>query len=206
MTSHTQSTELDRGAAVFLDRDGTITQLNGYLTSPEQVLLLPEAAASIRKLRECGFQCVLVTNQSAVGRGLISADQLQEIHQELQRQLAVEGAELDAIYSCHLVPSAEDETIVEHPDRKPGPEMLFRAAQDLKLNLAASWIIGDRLSDVLAGVNAGCRSIRVRTGHRYVCPIRSIGCDYVSKYSIKEAAEFILAESTIQSNFHPQHR
>jgi len=194
-------TELDYGAAVFLDRDGTIIRLNGYLTSPEQVCLLPDAAASIRKLRERGFQCVLVTNQSAVGRGLISADQLEEIHQELQRQLAVEGAKMDAIYSCHEVPIADDETVVEHPDRKPGPGMLLRAAQDLKLNLAASWMIGDRLSDVLAGVNAGCRSIRVRTGYRYMCPIRSIDYEYVSKYSIKEAVEFILAESGIQREF-----
>lgn len=206
MMSHRPRTELDRGAAVFLDRDGTITQLNVYLTLPEQFKLLPDAAASIRKLRECGFHCVLVTNQSAVGRGLISADQLEEIHQELQRQLAVEGTELDAIYSCHEVPFADDETIIENPDRKPGPGMLQRAAQDLKLKLTASWMIGDRLSDVLAGVNAGCRSIRVRSGHRYVCPIRSIGCDYVSKYSIKEAAEFILAESAIQREFQRQHR
>ncbi len=206
MTSHKQSTELDRGSAVFLDRDGTITRLNGYLTSPEQIRLLPDAAASIRELKECGFQCVLVTNQSAVGRGLISADQLEEIHQELQRQLAVEGTEFDAIYSCHEVPVADDETVVEYPDRKPGPGMLLRAAQDLKLNLASSWMIGDRLSDVLAGVNAGCRSIRVRSGHRYVCPIRSIGCDYVSKYAIKEAAEFILAESEIQRESQRQHR
>jgi len=204
--SQTQSTELDRGAAVFLDRDGTITRLDGYLTSPEQICLLPHTAASIRKLRECGFQCVLVTNQSAVGRGMISAHQLEEIHQELQRQLCIEGAELDAIYSRHEVPFTDDETVVEYPDRKPGPGMLLRAAQDLNLNLTASWMIGDRLSDVLAGVNAGCRSIRVRSGHRYVCPIRSIGRDYVSKYSIKEAAEFILAESEIQREFQRQLR
>lgn len=180
--------------AVFLDRDGTITRLDGYLTSPNQVRLLPDVAASLAKLKHAGFLCILVTNQSAVGRGMIKPNELDAIHAELYRLLAATGAQLDAIYSCHECPTVDDETIVEHPDRKPGPGMLLRAASELNVVLSSSWMIGDRLADVLAGVNAGCRSIRVRTGHRYTCPIRSIDCEYVCKYSIKEAVEFILAE------------
>jgi D-glycero-D-manno-heptose 1,7-bisphosphate phosphatase len=181
--------------AVFLDRDGTITIYDGYVTSPSQLRLLPDVAASLVKLKQAGFLCILITNQSAVGRGMITVDELDAIHAELNRLLAAAGTQLDAIYSCLECPSLDDETIAEHPDRKPGPGMLLRAASDMGIDLAQSWMIGDRLSDVLAGVNAGCRSIRVRTGHRYTCPIRSIDGEYVCKYSIKEAAEFILAET-----------
>ncbi len=195
MISGTSDLQSTLKPAVFLDRDGTITRLDGYLISPNQVRLLPDAAASLAKLKQTGFLCILVTNQSAVGRGMITTDELDTIHAELNRLLAAAGAQLDAIYSCHECPSLDDETIVEQPDRKPGPGMLLRAARDLGVDLSQSWMIGDRLSDVLAGVNAGCRSIRVRTGHRYTCPIRSIDCEYACKYSIKEAAEFILAET-----------
>lgn len=194
MTSDTSNLSHSLKTAVFLDRDGTINRLDGYLTSPCQVQLLPDAAASLAKLKQAGFLCILVTNQSAVGRGMITTDVLDVIHAELQRLLATDGVQLDAIYSCHECPSQDDETIVEHPDRKPGPGMLLRAANELNIDLAGSWMIGDRLSDVLAGVNAGCKSVRVRTGYRYTCPIRSIGHEYVCKYSIKEAVEFILAE------------
>lgn len=195
MTSETLDLPSPLKPAVFLDRDGTVTEFDGYLTSPSQLRLLPDAAASLANLKQAGFLCILVTNQSAVGRGMITVDELDAIHAELNRLLATAGAQLDAIYSCHECPSLDDETIVEHPDRKPGPGMLLRAASDLSVDLSQSWMIGDRLSDVLAGVNAGCRSIRVRTGHRYTCPIRSIDGEYVCKYSIKEAAEFILAET-----------
>lgn len=199
MTSETTDLPSTLKPAVFLDRDGTITRLDGYLTSPSQLRLLPDAAASLAKLKQAGFLCILITNQSAVGRGMITVDEMDAIHVELNRVLAAAGGQLDAIYSCHERPSLDDETIVEYPDRKPGPGMLLRAASDMGVDLSQSWMIGDRLSDVLAGVNAGCRSIRVRTGHRYTCPIRSIGCEYVCKYSIKEATEFILAETRIKN-------
>ncbi len=199
MTSEPSDLPSTLKPAVFLDRDGTITRLDGYLTSPNQLRLLPDVAASLAKFKQAGFLCILITNQSAVGRGMITVDELDAIHAELNRVLAAGSTQLDAVYSCHECPSLDDETIVEHPDRKPGPGMLLRAARDMGVDLSRSWMIGDRLSDVLAGVNAGCRSIRVRTGHRYTCPIRSIDCEYVCKYSIKEAAEFILAERRIEN-------
>ena len=83
----------------------------------------------------------------------------------MNRQLAAEGATLDAIYYCPEAPAGDDRTVIEHGDRKPGPGMLLRAAEDLGLDLGASWMVGDMISDVLAGINAGCRgSILVRTG------------------------------------------
>jgi D,D-heptose 1,7-bisphosphate phosphatase len=150
--------------AVFLDRDGTLIEHVHYLSDPGRVRLLPGAAEAIRKLRRAGFACVLITNQSAVGRGMITEARLQEIHAEMDRQLAEQGAALDAIYYCTDVPSGDGRTVVENDNRKPGPGMLRRAAAELGLDLSASWMVGDLISDVLAGLNAGCRSFLVRSG------------------------------------------
>jgi D-glycero-D-manno-heptose 1,7-bisphosphate phosphatase len=157
--------------AVFLDRDGTIIEERSYITRPDQVQLLPGAAMAIFTLRQAGYLCVVVTNQSAVGKGMITLAQLGHIHVEMLRQLREARTELDGTYFCPFSPTATDQTLTdqtlsEHPDRKPAPGMLLKAADELSLDLRASWMVGDRLSDVLAGRNAGCReSILVRTGY-----------------------------------------
>ena len=92
---------------------------------------------------------------------MITEERLHEIHSELNRLLAEQGAALDAIYYCPDAPRGDDRTVIESHDRKPGPGMLLRAAADLGLELASSWMVGDLISDVLAGLNAGCRSILV---------------------------------------------
>jgi mannose-1-phosphate guanylyltransferase len=145
--------------AVFLDRDGTLIEHVSYLCDPALVRLLPGAAEALKKLRRAGFAVVLVTNQSAIGRGMLTKNRLDQIHTEMRRQLAACGATIDGIYYCPVAPVADDRSLVEHPDRKPGPGMLLRAAYDLQLDLAASWMVGDLISDVWAGLNAGCRSI-----------------------------------------------
>ena len=130
-----------------------------YLCDPALVRLLPGAAEALKKLRRAGFVVVLVTNQSAIGRGMLTENRLEQIHTEMRRQLAASGATIDGIYYCPVAPGSDDRSLVEHPDRKPGPGMLLRAAADLQLDLAASWMVGDLISDVWAGLNAGCRSI-----------------------------------------------
>jgi histidinol-phosphate phosphatase family protein len=151
--------------AVFLDRDGTLIEHVHYLRDPSEVRLLPGAARALRGLSRAGFSCVLVTNQSAVGRGMMTPGDLDRVHGELARQLEAEGVRLDAIESCPAVPAGPDRTVVEQFDRKPGPGMLVRAAGRLGLDLNESWMVGDAISDVLAGINAGCRgNILVRTG------------------------------------------
>jgi D,D-heptose 1,7-bisphosphate phosphatase len=151
--------------AVFLDRDGTIIEQVHYLSDPAQVRLLPATAEALRRLHSAGFACVVVTNQSAIGRGMITEEQLDRIHDEMNRQLAAEGTAVDAIYFCPEAPAGDDRSVVEHGDRKPGPGMLIRAAGELDLDLGASWMVGDMISDILAGINARCRgSILVRTG------------------------------------------
>jgi D,D-heptose 1,7-bisphosphate phosphatase len=150
--------------AVFLDRDGTLIEHVSYLSDPALVRLLPGAAEALKQLCRAGFALILVTNQSAIGRGMLTEDRLDQIHTELNRQLAASGVAIDGIYYCPAAPSGDDRTAVENPDRKPGPGMLLRAAADLKLDLSASWMVGDLISDVLAGLNAGCRSILVESG------------------------------------------
>lgn len=185
--------------AVFLDRDGTILEHVHYLSDPAQVRLIPGAAEAMNRLREAGFRLVLITNQSAVGRGYITEGRLHEIHDEMSRQLARQGARLDGVYFCPDAPAGDDRTVVENPNRKPGPGMLLQAAAELGLDLPASWMVGDLISDVLAGLNAGCRSILVGSGQT---PLSDAGAQaepgrYAATPDLPAAAELILANSRI---------
>lgn len=151
--------------AAFLDRDGTIIELVHHLNDPADVALIPGAAAAIGRLRAAGWAVVVVTNQSVIGRGKLTVEGLAEVHAEMNRQLAAEGAAVDGIYFCPLAPGVKDSTVIEDPMRKPGPGMLQQAATEMGLDLAASWMVGDTVSDVLAGRNAGTRSLLVHTGY-----------------------------------------
>lgn len=151
--------------AAFLDRDGTIIELVHHLNDPSDVVLIPGAGAAIADLRAAGWAVVVVTNQSVIGRGKLTVEGLAEVHAEMARQLAATGAEVDAIYFCPLAPRVKDPTVIEDPMRKPGPGMLQQAAAEMDLDLAASWMVGDTVSDMLAGQNAGTRSLLVRTGY-----------------------------------------
>lgn len=178
--------------AIFLDRDGTVIELVHHLADPEKVRVLPRAAAAINAARRAGYVMVLVTNQSAVGRGLLTLEGLAQVHAEVVRQLRNDGAELDGFYFCPVEPKVSDPTVIEHPDRKPGPGMLLRAAAELELELASSYMIGDTISDLLAGRNAGCRaSILVRTGYG-----RDVSADGVADHVAEDlfhAIEMVLA-------------
>ena len=152
--------------AVFLDRDGTICEEVGYLDSIEQLRLIPGSAAAIRLLNERGLKAVVVTNQSGVARGFFSELRLQEVHEELERLLRLEGAYLDGIYYCPHHPSDGNEPYLGVCDcRKPASGLLVRAAADLGLDLRASYVIGDHHSDVECAQRAGAKGILVLTGH-----------------------------------------
>jgi D-glycero-D-manno-heptose 1,7-bisphosphate phosphatase len=186
--------------AVFLDRDGTLIEHVPYLSDPALVRVLPGAAEALVRFRRAGFACVLVTNQSAIGRGMLTLERLEEIHAELDRHLAVRGATLDAIYYCPVAPESDERTLVECPDRKPGPGMLLRAAAERQLDLSASWMVGDLISDVLAGLNAGCRSILVHSGQTTapqpgsaVDPAPSVAGRALVAADLAAAAELILS-------------
>jgi D-glycero-D-manno-heptose 1,7-bisphosphate phosphatase len=152
------SAEAGRARAIFLDRDGTLIDDPGYLREPELVRLLPGAAAALHRLRGQGWKLVLVSNQSGVGRGLIAPSELRAVHARLCALLADTGVQLDGSYYCEHAPEAKCAC------RKPRPALLRRAANDLGLDLARSFMIGDKLSDLQAGRAAGCASVLLATG------------------------------------------
>ena len=177
--------------AVFLDRDGTIIELVHHLTDSADVALIEGAGTAISRLKAAGWPIVIVTNQSVIGRGKLTEAGLSEVHSEMNRQLAPFGAEIDAIYFCPLAPRIKDNTVIEDPMRKPGPGMLLQAAGERNLDLAASWMVGDTVSDMLAGRNAGCRTILVETGYGAAFKHDRSMIDHTAP-SLAEAAEHIL--------------
>jgi D-glycero-D-manno-heptose 1,7-bisphosphate phosphatase len=187
--------EAGKRPAVFLDRDGTIIEEVHYLSDPGRVRLLPRTAEALRRLHAAGFARVVVTNQSAIGRGMISEERLHQIHHEMNRQLAAEGTAVDVIYFCPEVPAGDDRSVIEHGDRKPGPGMLIRAAEELGLDLGASWMVGDMLSDILAGINARCRgSILVRSGKGLSAAESTLDIPYQVADDLLAATDLILAD------------
>jgi D-glycero-D-manno-heptose 1,7-bisphosphate phosphatase len=149
--------------AVFIDRDGTINVNVHHLHRVEDLQLIPNADKAIAKLNAAGYAIIIITNQSAIARGLLTEKGLTEIHTELKRQLATQNATLNAIYHCPHHPKYGEKIICTC--RKPKPHMLQRAATEHNLDLSRSYMIGDSLSDLQAGWNAGCQSALVRTGY-----------------------------------------
>jgi D,D-heptose 1,7-bisphosphate phosphatase len=188
--------------AVFLDRDGTLIEHVHYLADPAHVRLLPGAAEALKRLGRAGFVRVLVTNQSAIGRGMITEARLHEIHAEMNRQLAERGTALDAIYYCPDIPAGDDRTRVENHNRKPGPGMLLQAAEELGLDLTASWMVGDLISDVLAGLGAGCRSVMVASGQTQDITanhlVETTGGRYLTAPDFAFAADLILNDRGVR--------
>lgn len=151
--------------AVFLDRDGCVIHEDGWVTSPEQIRLIDGAAETIRALRDRGFLTVLITNQSAVARGLIDEKRLAEIHARLEDALLAKGARLDAIYYCPHHPEGEVQAYaISCRCRKPGTGMIEQATQDLGIDLPKSFVIGDDFRDVALAPPFDMGAVLVRTG------------------------------------------
>lgn len=148
------------GAAVFLDRDGTLIREVGHLSRPGEVEILPGVGAALRNLRDYGFKLVVVTNQSAVARRRLSEPDLAVIHDLLREKLAAEGAFLDAVYYCPHHPSeGQGEYRVLCNCRKPRTGMVDRAAADLRLNRQASYVVGDQSTDMALAAQVGATGI-----------------------------------------------
>ena len=145
------------GRAVFLDRDGTIILDHGYLKEARQVCLLAGACEALAKIKAYGFALVLVSNQSGIGRGLITPQQADQVHQAFVERLAEHGVRLDAVFYCPHTPAEGCRC------RKPSPEMFLRAAGELDLDLARSFMVGDQATDMEAGKRAGCQTILLST-------------------------------------------
>ncbi|HEX6746872.1 MAG TPA: HAD family hydrolase [Longimicrobium sp.] len=146
-------------AAVFLDRDGTLIEDRHYLSDPAGVVLLPSAAEAVRRLNERGWLAVLVTNQSGIGRGMFGEDDYAAVHRRLVELLATKGARLDAEYHCPLAPGDPD----PHHMRKPGAGMYRRAAAEHGIDLARSWLVGDRVRDAIPARELGASALLVHS-------------------------------------------
>jgi histidinol-phosphate phosphatase family protein len=142
--------------AVFFDRDGTLIEPVHYLDDAGKVRLLPDVGEALRAVGEMGFLRIVVTNQAAIARNLLTVPELVSIQAELQRQLKEHGASVDAWYFSPHAGTSSDRERIDHFDRKPGPGMLLRAAQEHGIDLTRSVMVGDMVSDTLAGRNAGC--------------------------------------------------
>lgn len=145
--------------AVFLDRDGVLIEDVGYPHREADLRLIPGAAEAVRRWNDEGRVVVVVTNQSGVARGLFPLERMEAFNALLVARLAEAGARIDAVYACPFHPEAVEDRWrhPDHPDRKPNPGMILRAAEDLDLDLSRSILIGDKDSDMQAARRAGVK-------------------------------------------------
>ena len=150
--------------AVFLDRDNTIIDNDGYLGDPSKVKLLTGAATALAALRSLGYRLIVVSNQSGVARGMFTEADVESVNQEMCRQLREQaGAHIDASYYCPYHPEAViPEYRMDHDWRKPKPGMFKQAATDFGLDLSQCWAVGDMPRDIASGAAAGCRTILLK--------------------------------------------
>ena len=146
--------------AVFLDRDGTLIVEKNYLSKPADVAVFPGVGPALRKLQDGGFRLFIVSNQSGVGRGYFTLADVENVNRHLGSELARDGVRFEKMY---IAPEAPDQP---SRGRKPSPQLLFDARDEFGLDLSQSYLIGDKLSDLEAGWNAGVKkSLLVRTGY-----------------------------------------
>jgi len=152
--------------AVFLDRDGTITPEVGYIIDPDKLEILPGAADAIKKLSAAGFKVIVITNQSAVARGMMNISALEKINGRLCSLLEEQGARIDGLYYCPHHPTEGNKEYTRPCDcRKPAPGMFIKAAKEHRIDLSKSYIIGDKLSDISMAPALKAKGILVKTGY-----------------------------------------
>jgi D-glycero-D-manno-heptose 1,7-bisphosphate phosphatase len=185
-------------AAVFLDLNGTIIEEAGYLYGPDHLELISRAAEAIRLLNEAYIPAIVFSNQAGVGRGHFSTATVEAMHEELAKQLASYGAHFDAIYYCPHYPSLGCEC------HKPRPGMLLQAAREHEVDTAQSFVVGDKISDLEAGRQLGCRTVLVLTGYGeqsreiYDFGFQPLGSGFQPAHiatDLYEAVKWILAET-----------
>jgi D-glycero-D-manno-heptose 1,7-bisphosphate phosphatase len=152
--------------AIFLDRDGTINEDIGYVSSPDELIVYPYAADAVRLINEAGLKVIIITNQSGVARQLYDEPMLATIHGRLIDELGRDGARIDAVYYCPHHPRIGNALYRRACEcRKPGPGMLRQAAREHDIDLRLSYVVGDKASDMNLAANAGARGALVLTGY-----------------------------------------
>ena len=158
----------ERAGAIFIDRDGTVSEEVGYMYHAGLFRMYPWTGQAIRKINASGMKSVLITNQSGIERGYFKEATVHEVHEVLQQGLKQWEAHLDGIYYCPHAPERDCDC------RKPKPGLILRAARELDIDLSKSFMVGDRYLDVRAANAAGLRSVLVRCGD---------GASEVSRYA-----------------------
>ena len=152
--------------AVFIDRDGTLIEETGYLTTLERLVFCPYTVDAVRQLNRGGFAVIVITNQAGIARGLVPESFIAEAHRHIDDRLRAGNAAVAGYYHCPHHPDGIIESLrIACACRKPQPGMLLRAAADLEIDLGGSFMVGDRWQDVQAGAAAGTRTVLVRTGY-----------------------------------------
>lgn len=188
------------GRAVFLDRDGVLVEDKGLITQALDVRILEGVPDALRQLHSRGYCLIVVSNQAVVARGLLSEKEVVCLHGQILQMLVDKGAPLlDAFYYCPHHPNATLASFrVACECRKPRPGMLFKAAYEHDIDLWKSVMIGDRLTDIIAGSTAGCRTVLVESGAHARVPIESADIVDISVEpsfrcaSLAEAASWII--------------
>jgi D-glycero-D-manno-heptose 1,7-bisphosphate phosphatase len=187
--------------AVFVDRDGTINEQMGYINHLSRFILLPGAAVGIRRLNELGIPVLVVTNQSGLARGYFPPELLTAVHAKMVEELARQGARVDGIYVCPHHPEAKrEEYRLDCDCRKPKTGLFTRAAAEHGLDLNASFVVGDRWSDLKAAAACGASSVLVLTGYgrgdlEYIGPTQAVQPTRVAE-DLAGAAEWIIGRLT----------
>ena len=190
--------------AVFLDRDGTINEQMGYVNHITRFHLLPGVGQAIRSLNQAGLPVAVVTNQSGLARGYFPESLLNEVHEKMRRQLALEGARIDGLYICPHHPEAKEERFrLACNCRKPKTGLLEQAATEMGLDLARSYVVGDRWSDLRCGAAVGATTVLVLTGYGrgdacYIGPTQPVQPHYVAE-DLQDAVQWILARESKKS-------
>lgn len=183
--------------AVFLDRDGTINEQMGYINHISRFHLLPDAAKAIKLLNDNNIPVVVVSNQSGLARGYFPEELLDEVHAKMNELLAREGAAIDGLYVCpHHHEARQEKYRRDCNCRKPKTGMLLQAAKELNLDLAGSFLVGDRWSDLKCARQAGCTPVLVLTGYgrgdyQYIGPGQDIQPAFVAE-TLLDAVTWIL--------------
>lgn len=154
-----------KNKAFFLDRDGTINEDRGYISDKNEIYIYPRSIEALKLIKSKGYLIIIVTNQAGVAMGYLTENKLKEINDHIINLLTMDGVDVDAFYYCPYHPEHGNKKYKRKSFlRKPEPGMLIKAAQDFKINLNESFMIGDKISDIEAGKKAGCKTVLVKTG------------------------------------------